>query len=130
VSDWYHAHGTELHDRKSGTFSWTLNRLGGIPFNYQKPYPFPTGTNFAGWSSSLLFDEFGSVVFTDKTYPDKITWMLAPKMEGRTLEWLVSVEFCVTILNNIWSRRIKGQSLTFRCTNPLEYKLIAPTTRH
>ncbi len=119
LPDWYHAHRTELHDSKSGTFSWTLNRLGGIPFKYQEPYPFPTGTSFAGWSSSLPFDENGSVVFTDKTYPDKITWMLAPKMEGRTVEWLVSVEFCVTILNNIRSRKIKGRSLTFRCTNPV-----------
>jgi hypothetical protein len=130
VTDWYHVHGTELHDRKSGTFSWTLNRLGGIPFNYQEPYPFPTGTNFAGWSSSLPFDKYGRVVFTDKMYPDKITWMLAPKMEGRTVEWLVSVEFCVTILNNIRSRKIKSQSLTFRCTNPLKYKLISPMTRN
>jgi len=129
LPDWDHAHRTELHDRKSGTFSWTLNRLGGIPFKYQEPDPFPTGTNFAGWSSSLPFDEYGSVVFTDKTYPDKITWMLAPKMEGRTVKWLVSVEFCVTILNNIRSRRIKGQSLPFRCTYPLEYELIAPMTR-
>ncbi|CAM6062403.1 unnamed protein product [Sphagnum tenellum] len=129
VTDWYHAHGRELHDRKSGTFSWTLNSLGGIPFNYQEPYPFPTGTNFAGWSPSLLFDKYGSVVFTDKMYPNKITWMLAPKMEGRTVEWLVSVEFGVTILNNIRSRRIKGRSLTFSCTNRLEYKLISPMTR-
>ncbi len=119
VTDWDHAHGTELHDRKSGIFFWTLNHFGGIPFKYQEPYPFPTGTSFAGWPSSLPFGENGSVVFTDKTYPDKITWMLAPKMEGRAVEWLVSVEFCVTILNNIRSRKIEGRSLTFRCTNPV-----------
>jgi len=129
VTAWNHAQtlGTDsFYDFKSGTFSWTLKNLGGIPFNYQNPNSFPrsiSGSVFHTGSScnpsataaaSLPFNDDGSVIFTDRMYPDTITWLLTPKLKGTTIAWRVSVEVCVTMLNNSsWSSRKRGQTLKF-----------------
>jgi len=73
VTDWKHeqTHGTQnCHSSKSGTFSWTLKNLGGIPFDQEKP-SYPRG--FKKSRLELPFNEVGSVTITDKEYPD-LSW--------------------------------------------------------
>jgi hypothetical protein len=63
---------------KSGTFSWTLKNLGGIPFDQEKPsYP----RSFKRSRLELRFNKDGSVAFIDTEYPDTITWNFKPELK-------------------------------------------------
>ncbi|CAM6038302.1 unnamed protein product [Sphagnum compactum] len=120
VTDWKHeqTHGTQTcHSSKSGTFCWTLKNLGGIPFDREKP-PYPRSLK----KSRLPFNEDGSVTFTDKEYPDPITWNFRPELEGRMVDWRISMEVYVTILNE--SRFTSaGKTLKFCFARHLQHKL-------
>jgi len=122
VTDWKHeqTHGTQnKHSSKSGTFSWTLKSLGGIPFDKEKPsYP----RSLKKYRFELPFNEDGSVTFTDKEYPDPITWSFKPELEGTMVAWHIAVEVYVTILNN--SRFTSaGKTLKFGFARQLQHKL-------
>jgi hypothetical protein len=122
VTDWKHeqTHGTQnCHSSKSGTFSWTLKNLGGIPFDQEKPsYP----RSFKKSRLELPFNEDGSVTFTDKEYPDPITWSFKPELQGTMVAWRISMEVYVTILNN--SRFTSaGKTLKFCFARHLQHKL-------
>jgi hypothetical protein len=130
VTDWKHeqTHGTRnCHSSKSGTFSWTLKNLGGIPFDQEKPsYP----RSFKKSRLELPFNEDGSVTFTDKEYPDPITWNFKPELEATTVVWRISMEVYVTILNDSRSKsRSKsrsvsaGKTLKFCFARHLKHKL-------
>ncbi len=122
VTDWKHeqTHGTQnSHSSKSGTFSWTLKNLGGIPFDREKPsYP----RSFKKSRLVLPFNEDGSVIFTDKEYPDPITWNFKPELEGTMVVWRISMEVYVTILNNSRSTSA-GKTLKFCFARHLQHKL-------
>ncbi|KAH8936501.1 hypothetical protein BDL97_17G088700 [Sphagnum fallax] len=122
VADWKHeqTHGTQnCHSSKSGTFSWTLKSLGGIPFDREKPsYP----RSFKKFSWELPFNEDGSVTFTDKEYPDPITWNFKPELEGRMVVWRISMEVYVTILNSSRSTSA-GKTLKFCFARHLKHEL-------
>ncbi len=80
VTDWHHeqTQGTQYcHNNMSGTFSWTLENLGGFPFDLKHP-SYPKNSK----RSSLPFNRDGSVTFTNQAHPDTITWTLAPDLEG------------------------------------------------
>jgi hypothetical protein len=122
VTDWKHeqTHGTQnCHSPKSGTFSWTLKNLGGNPFDREKPsYP----RSFKKSRLELPFNEDGSVTFTDKEYPDPITWSFKPELEGTIVAWRISMEVYVTILHN--SRFTSaGKTRKFCMARHLEHKL-------
>ncbi|KAH9536075.1 hypothetical protein CY35_17G087500 [Sphagnum magellanicum] len=126
VTDWKHeqTHGTEnCHSSKSGTFSWTLKNLGGIPFDPEKPsYP----RSFKKSRLELPFNKDGSVTFTDKEYPDPITWSFKPELQGTMVAWRISMEVYVTILNNSGSKSRStsaGQTLKFCFARHLQHKL-------
>jgi hypothetical protein len=126
VTDWKHeqTHGTEnCHSSKSGTFSWTLKNLGGIPFDPEKPsYP----RSFKKSRLELPFNKDGSVTFTDKEYPDPITWKFKPELEGAMVVWRISMEVYVTILNNSGSKSRStsaGITLKFCFARHLKHKL-------
>jgi hypothetical protein len=126
VTDWKHeqTHGTQnCHISKSGTFSWTLKNLGGIPFDRENPsYP----RSFKKSRLELPFNKDGSVTFTDKEYPDPITWNFKPELEGTMVVWRISMEVYVTILND---SRFKtrstsaGKTLKFCFARHLKHKL-------
>ncbi|CAK9867834.1 unnamed protein product [Sphagnum jensenii] len=123
VPDWKHEqpHGTEnCHSSKSsGTFSWILQNLGGIPFDRKNPsYP----RSLKQSRLELPFNEDGSVTFTDKEYPDPITWSFKPELQGTMVAWRISMEVYVTILNN--SRFTSaGKTLKFCFARHLQHKL-------
>ncbi|CAK9211050.1 unnamed protein product [Sphagnum troendelagicum] len=122
VPDWKHeqTHGTQnYHSSKSGTFSWTLKNLGGIPFDWKNPsYP----RSLKKYRLELPFNEDGSVTFTDKEYPDPITWSFKPELQGTMVAWRISMEVYVTILNN--SRFTSaGKTLKFCFARHLQHKL-------
>ncbi|KAH9536076.1 hypothetical protein CY35_17G087600 [Sphagnum magellanicum] len=126
VSDWEHeqTHGPQnCHSSKSGTFSWTLKNLGGIPFDFEKPsYP----RNFKKSRLQLPFNKDGSVTFTDKEYPDPITWSFKPELQGMMVAWRISMEVYVTILNSSRSKSRStsaGQTLKFCFARHLQHKL-------
>jgi len=77
-----------------GTFSLTLENLGGFPFDPKHP-SYPKNSK----RSSLPFNRDGSVTFTNQAHPDTITWSLAPDLEGTMVAWCISMEVFVTILN-------------------------------
>jgi hypothetical protein len=126
VTDWKHeqTHGTEnCHSSKSGTFSWTLKNLGGIPFDQEKP-SYPRG--FKKSRLELPFNEDGSVTFTDKQYPDPIKWNFKPELEGTMVVWRISMDVYVTILNNSPSKSqctSAGNTLKFCFARHLKHKL-------
>jgi hypothetical protein len=122
VPDWKHeqTHGTQnYHSSKSGTFSWTLKNLGGIPFDRKNPsYP----RSFKKSRLELPFNEDGSVTFTDKEYPDPITWSFKPELQGTMVAWRISMEVYVTIVSN--SRFTSaGKTLKFCFAKLLQHKL-------
>jgi hypothetical protein len=122
VTDWKHeqTHGTQnYHSSKSGTFSWTLKNLGGIPFDREEPsYP----RNLKKSRFELPFNEDGSVTFTDKEYPEPITWTFKPELRGTMVAWRISMEVYVTILNN--SRFTSaGKTLKFCFARHSEHKV-------
>jgi hypothetical protein len=126
VTDWKHeqTRGTQnCHSSKSGTFSWTLKNLGGIPFDREKP-SYPRG--FKKPRPTSPFNDDGSVTFTDKEYPDPITWKFKPELEGTMLVWRISMEVHVTILNNSRSKSRStsaGNTLKFCFARHLKHKL-------
>jgi hypothetical protein len=126
VTDWKHGqtHGTQnCHSSKSGTFSWTLKNLGGIPFDREKP-SYPRG--FKKSRLELPLNEDGSVTFTDKEYPDPITWNFKHELEGTMVVWCISMEVYVTILNNSQSKSRSisaGNTLKFCFARHLKHKL-------
>jgi hypothetical protein len=100
VTDWKHeqTHGTKnCHSSKSGTFSWILKNLGRIPFDREKPF---YARSFKKSRLELPFNEDGSVTFTDKEYPEPITWTFKPELEGTMVAWHISMEVYVTSLYN------------------------------
>ncbi|CAM6012460.1 unnamed protein product [Sphagnum balticum] len=116
VTDWKHE---QTHSSKSGTFSWTLKNLGGIPFDRENPsYP----RSWKRYRLELPFNEDGSVTFTDKEYPDPITWSFKPELQGTMVAWRISMEVYVTILNNSRSTRA-GKTLKFCFARHLQHKL-------
>jgi len=122
VTDWKHeqTHGTQnCHSSKSGTFSWTLKNLGGIPFDREKP---SCPRSFKKSRLELPFNEDGSVTFTDKEYPDPITWSFKPELEGTMVAWRISMEVYVTILKNSGSKSA-GKTLKFCFARHLQHKL-------
>jgi hypothetical protein len=122
VPDWKHeqTHGTQnYHSSKSGTFSWTSKNLGGIPFDREGPsYP----RSFKKSRLELPCNEDGSVTFTDKEYPDPITWSFKPELQGTMVAWRISMEVYVTILNNSLFTS-GGKTLKFCFASHLEHKL-------
>ncbi len=126
VTDWKHEqkHGTpNCRSPKSGTFSWTLKNLGGIPLDLENPsYP----RSFKKSRLELPFNEDGSVTFTHKEYPDPITWNFKPELEGTMVVWRISMEVYVTILNNSPSTSRStsaGKTLRFCFARHLKHKL-------
>jgi hypothetical protein len=93
--------------------------LGGIPFDREKlSYP----RSFKKSRLELPFNEDGSVTFTDKEYPDPITWSFKPELEGTMVAWRISMEVYVTILHN--SRFTSARkTLKFCMARHLEHKL-------
>ncbi|KAH8936494.1 hypothetical protein BDL97_17G088100 [Sphagnum fallax] len=122
VTDWKHeqTHGTKnCCSSKSGTFSWTLKNLGGIPFDWEKPsYP----RSWKKYRLELPFNENGSVTFTDKEYPDPITWIFKPELQGTMVAWRISMEVYVTILKNSLFTSA-GKTLKFCFARHLKHKL-------
>jgi hypothetical protein len=127
VTDWKHeqTHGTEnCHSSKSGTFSWTLKNLGGIPFDREN-LSYPRSSKKSG-RLELPFNEDGSVTFTDKEYPDPITWSFKPELQGTMVAWRISMEVYVTILNYSGSKSRStsaGKTLKFCFARHLQHKL-------
>jgi hypothetical protein len=132
VTDWKHeqTHGTQnCHSCKSGTFSWTLKNLGGIPFDREKP---SYARSWKKYRLELPFNEDGSVTFTDKEYPDPITWSFKPELEGTMVVWRISMEVYVTILNNSRSKSRStsaGKTLKFCFARHVQHKLSTESMR-
>jgi hypothetical protein len=100
-----------------------LKNLGGIPFDREKP-SYPRG--FKKPRPTSPFNDDGSVTFTDKEYPDPITWKFKPELEGTMLVWRISMEVHVTILNNSRSKSRStsaGNTLKFCFARHLKHKL-------
>jgi len=114
VTDWHHEQtpGTQYcHNNLTGTFSWTLENLGGFPFDPKHP-SYPKNSR----RSSLPFNRDGSVTFTNQAHPDTITWTLAPDLEGTMVAWCISMQVFVTILNKAHLQvQERLSSFAFQC---------------
>ncbi len=120
VTDWHHeqTQGTQYcHNNMSATFSWTLENLGGFPFDPKHP-SYPKNSK----RSSLPFNRDGSGTFTNQAHPDTITWTLAPDLEGTMVAWCISMEVFMTILN-IRSPTSAGKTLKFCFPMHVQHKL-------
>jgi hypothetical protein len=140
-TDWHHeqTHGTEhCHSSKSGTFSWTLKNLGGIPFsdrliNQVSSYTMMSRSfkkTRSSWSdlSTGSFDADGGVTFTHQQYPDTITWMLAPELLGTMVAWRISMEVHVSILNKCTGFFSEARTLKFCFASHLQHELTPSQT--
>ncbi|KAH8936490.1 hypothetical protein BDL97_17G087800 [Sphagnum fallax] len=126
VTDWKHEQtvGTQnCCSPNSGTFSSILKNFGGIPFDQDRPsYPRISKNS----RLELPFNEDGSVTFTDKEYPDPITWSFKPELQGTIVVWRISMEVYVSILNNSqskWQFTSTGETLKFSFARHLKHKL-------
>ncbi len=133
-TDWHHeqTHGTEhCHSSKSGTFSWILKNLGGIPFsdrliNQVSSYTMMSRSfkkTRSSWSDLSTIDADGGVTFTHQQYPDTITWMLAPELLGTMVAWRISMEVHVSIRNKSTGFFAEARTLKFCFASHLQHEL-------
>jgi hypothetical protein len=117
TTDWRHEQ--TRGDQFTGTFSWTLRRLAGVPFDYAQPKCTKVPTRMSIFRrrpvTSILelpFNSDGSVTFSEQC-PKTIKWTLAPELAGTDVAWYVSTTVYVTVLD-----RYTGEGKTLEFWSP------------
>ncbi len=117
TTDWRHEQ--TRGDEFTGSFSWTLRRLDGVPFDYAQPKCTKVSTRLSILKrrpvTSMLelpFNSDGSVTFSEQC-PKTIEWTLAPELAGTDVAWYVSTTVHVTMLD-----RSTGKGKTLKVWSP------------
>jgi hypothetical protein len=117
TTDWRHEQ--TRGDQFTGTFSWTLRRLAGVPFDYAQPKCTKVPTRMSIFRrrpvTSILelpFNSDGSVTFSEQC-PKTIKWTLAPELAGTDVAWYVSTTVYVNMLD-----RSTGEGKTLEFWSP------------
>jgi hypothetical protein len=117
TTDWRHEQ--TRGDQFTGTFSWTLRSLAGVPFDHARPKCTKVPTRMSIFRrrpvTSILelpFNSDGSVTFSEQC-PKTIKWTLAPELAGTDVAWYVSTTVYVTMLD-----RSTGEGKTLEFWSP------------